>query len=110
MSSGGRAKIIVSTNVAETSITIEGVRLVIDGGLARIARYDAGRGINSILVEQISRASAEQRMGRAGRTGPGTCLRLWSEAEHAARGERDEPEVKRVDLSETLLLLAAAGI
>ena len=110
VSSGGRAKIIVSTNVAETSITIEGVRLVIDGGLARIARYDAGRGINSILVEQISRASAEQRMGRAGRTGPGTCLRLWSEAEHAARGERDEPEVKRVDLSETLLLLAAAGI
>ena len=110
VSSGGRAKIIVSTNVAETSITIEGVRLVIDGGLARIARYDAGRGINSILVEPISRASAEQRMGRAGRTGPGTCLRLWSEAEHAARGERDEPEVKRVDLSETLLLLAAAGI
>jgi ATP-dependent helicase HrpB len=110
VSSGGRAKIIVSTNVAETSITIEGVRLVIDGGLARIARYDAGRGINSILVEPISRASAEQRMGRAGRTGPGTCLRLWSQAEHAARGERDEPEVKRIDLSETLLLLAAAGI
>ncbi len=103
-------KVIVSTNVAETSITIDGVRLVIDGGLARIARYDARRGINSILVEPISRASAEQRTGRAGRTGPGTCLRLWSEAEHAARPERDAPEVKRVDLSETLLLLAAAGI
>ena len=103
-------KVIVSTNVAETSITIDGVRLVIDGGLARVARYDARRGLNSILVEAISRASAEQRSGRAGRTGPGTCIRLWSEAEHAARPEQDTPEVKRVDLSETVLLLAAAGI
>ncbi|MDQ8193537.1 ATP-dependent helicase HrpB [Coraliomargarita sp. SDUM461004] len=110
VSSGGRPKIIVSTNVAETSITIEGVRVVIDGGLARIARYDARRGINSILVEPISRAAAEQRTGRAGRTGPGVCVRLWSEAEHLARSERDEAEVKRVDLSETVLMLAAAGI
>ncbi|MDP4610831.1 MAG: ATP-dependent helicase HrpB [Opitutales bacterium] len=110
VSSGGRPKVIVSTNVAETSITIEGVRTVIDGGLARIARYDARRGINAILVEPISRASAEQRAGRAGRTGPGTCLRLWSEAEHVARAERDTPEVRRVDLSETLLMLAAADI
>ena len=110
VSSGGRPKVIVSTNVAETSITIEGVRVVIDGGLARIARYDARRGINSILVEPISRSSAEQRAGRAGRTGPGVCMRLWSESEQVARAERDEPEVKRVDLSETLLLLAAAGI
>jgi ATP-dependent helicase HrpB len=86
VSSGGRCKVIVSTNVAETSITIEGVRVVIDGGQARIARYDARRGVNSILVEPISRASAEQRTGRAGRTGPGTCLRLWSEAEHAVGG------------------------
>jgi ATP-dependent helicase HrpB len=110
VSTGARPKVIVSTNVAETSITIEGVRIVIDGGQARIARYDARRGINSILVEPISRASAEQRAGRSGRTGPGTCLRLWSEAEHGTRAERDEAEVKRVDLSETLLLLAAAGI
>ncbi|MFQ3225868.1 MAG: ATP-dependent helicase HrpB, partial [Lentimonas sp.] len=110
VSSGGRSKVIVSTNVAETSITIEGVRVVVDGGQARIARYDARRGINSILVEPISRASAEQRAGRAGRTGPGVCMRLWSEAEQGSRGERDEPEVKRVDLSETLLLLAAAGV
>ncbi|MGZ0656058.1 ATP-dependent RNA helicase [Coraliomargarita sp. W4R72] len=110
VSSGDRPKIIVSTNVAETSITIEGVGVVIDGGLARIARYDARRGINSILVEPISRASAEQRAGRAGRTGPGVCLRLWSEAEQVARSERDEAEVRRVDLSETVLMLAAAGI
>lgn len=110
VSSSDRPKVIVSTNVAETSITIDGVRLVIDGGLARIARYDPKRGINSLLVEGISRASAEQRTGRAGRTGPGTCLRLWSEAEHQARPERETAEVRRVDLSETLLMLAAAGI
>lgn len=103
-------KVIVSTNVAETSITIEGVRLVIDGGLARIARYDPRRGINSILIEPISQASAEQRKGRAGRTGPGRCIRLWSEAEHEARPAHEAPEVKRVDLSETLLMLADAGI
>ncbi|MEN8830190.1 MAG: ATP-dependent helicase HrpB [Lentimonas sp.] len=110
VSSGRTSKVIVSTNVAETSITIEGVRTVIDGGLARIARYDTRRGINSILVEPISRASAEQRAGRAGRTGPGACLRLWSEAEHASKAERDSAEVARVDLSETLLLLAASGV
>ena len=107
---GDTRKVIVATNVAETSITIEGVRAVIDGGLARIARYDPRRGINSILIEPISRASAEQRAGRAGRTGPGLCVRLWSAAEHEARAERDEAEVRRVDLSETVLMLAAAGI
>ena len=110
VSRGDHAKVIVSTNVAETSITIEGVRTVIDGGLARVARYDPKRGINSILVEGISRASAEQRAGRAGRTGSGRCIRLWSEAEHVARAERDDAEVARVDLSETKLMLAAAGL
>ncbi|MGB0744744.1 MAG: ATP-dependent helicase C-terminal domain-containing protein, partial [Opitutales bacterium] len=108
--SGGGRKVIVSTNVAETSITIEGVRLVIDGGLARVARYDARRGINSILIESISQSSAEQRKGRAGRTGPGKCIRLWSDAEHAARTTHEAPEVKRVDLAESLLMLAVAGI
>lgn len=107
---GDTRKVIVATNVAETSITIEGVRAVIDGGLARIARYDPGRGINSVLIEPISRASAEQRAGRAGRTGPGVCVRLWSAAEHEGRAERDEAEVRRMDLSETVLMLAAAGI
>ncbi|MEC8208983.1 MAG: helicase-related protein, partial [Verrucomicrobiota bacterium] len=108
--SGDKPKVIVATNVAETSITIEGVRVVIDGGLARIARFDARRGINSILIEPISLASAQQRAGRAGRTSNGTCLRLWSEAEHESRAPREEAEVKRVDLSETLLNLANAGI
>jgi ATP-dependent helicase HrpB len=107
---GSAPKVIVSTNVAETSITIEGVRVVIDGGQARIARYDVRRGINALLVEPISRAAAEQRKGRAGRTGPGLCLRLWSETEQVGRTEQDTPELKRVDLAETILLLSAAGI
>jgi HrpA-like RNA helicase len=73
-----RRKVVVSTNVAETSLTIDGVRIVIDSGLARIPRYDPYRGINTLLVEKISRASADQRAGRAGRTAPGVCLRLWT--------------------------------
>src|SRR5262249_41890951 len=93
-------KVVVATNVAETSITIDGIRAVIDCGLARTLRYDPNRGINTLLVEKISRASAEQRAGRAGRTAPGQCERLWSEAEHAERQAQDVPEIKRLDLSE----------
>jgi len=103
-------KIVVATNVAETSITIDGVRLVIDAGLARIPRYDPNRGINTLLIERISQASAEQRAGRAGRTAAGRCLRLWSQAEHEERPTQDVPEVKRLDLSEVVLTLKAAGI
>lgn len=73
-----RRKIVVATNVAETSLTIDGVRLVIDSGLARILRHDPYRGINTLLVEKISRAAADQRAGRAGRTASGHCLRLWT--------------------------------
>jgi ATP-dependent helicase HrpB len=105
----GRRKIIVSTNVAETSLTIEGVRLVIDGGLARVARFDPYRGIDTLWIEKISRASAEQRAGRAGRTAPGVCRRLWTEREQAERPLRDLPEIKRVDLAETVLMLKAGG-
>src|SRR5436190_17402660 len=103
-------KVVVATNVAETSLTIDGVRLVIDSGLARVPRYDSNRGINTLLIEKISRASAEQRAGRAGRTAPGRCVRLWSEPEHAERAPQDLPEVKRLDLSEVVLTLKAAGI
>lgn len=103
-------KIIVSTNVAETSLTIDGVRTVIDTGLARIASYDPRRGIDTLHIHKISRASAEQRAGRAGRTAPGQCFRLWSESGHAHRAAFDAPEVHRVDLAETMLLLKAAGI
>lgn len=104
-----RRKVIVATNVAETSLTIEGVRLVVDGGLARVARFDPYRGIDTLLIEKISRASAEQRAGRAGRTAPGVCVRLWTEREQAEKPPRDLPEIRRVDLAETVLMLKAAG-
>lgn len=106
---GPRRKVIVATNVAETSLTIPGVRAVVDAGLARVARFDPHRGIDTLMVEPISRASAEQRAGRAGRTGPGRCVRLWSRTDHESRPLRDTPEVARVDLSETALLLLASG-
>lgn len=107
---GSARKVIVSTNVAETSLTIDGVTLVVDSGLARIARYDPHRGINTLLIEKISRASADQRAGRAGRTAPGMCIRLWSERDHERRAAHETPEVLRMDLAETALALKAAGI
>jgi len=105
-----KRRAIVSTNVAETSLTIDGVQAVIDSGLARIARFDARRGINTLLVEKISRASADQRTGRAGRTAPGHCLRLWTEREHLDRTPQELPEVKRLDLAEVVLTLKASGV
>ncbi|HEY1581669.1 MAG TPA: ATP-dependent helicase HrpB [Chthoniobacterales bacterium] len=105
-----KRKVIVATNVAETSLTIEGVRVVIDSGLARIARFDPRRGINTLFIEKISRAAAEQRAGRAGRTAPGHCLRLWTESEHLERPAQELPEVKRLDLAEVVLTLKASGI
>lgn len=103
-------KVVVSTNVAETSLTIDGVRTVIDAGLARVARFDPHRGINTLLVERISRAAADQRAGRAGRTAPGVCLRMWTEQEHRERPAQELPEVKRLDLAEVVLTLKASGV
>lgn len=103
-------KVIVSTNVAETSLTIDGVTLVVDSGLARVARYDPHRGINTLLIEKISRASADQRAGRAGRTAPGHCVRLWTLRDHERRAPRELPEVKRLDMAETALTLKASGV
>ena len=103
-------KVIVSTNVAETSLTIDGITLVVDSGLARVARYDPNRGINTLLIEKISAASAAQRAGRAGRTAPGLCVRLWTERDHTRRPLRELSEIKRLDLAETLLSLKAAGV
>ena len=103
-------KVVVSTNVAETSLTIDGIRLVIDSGLARIPRYDPYRGINTLLIEKISQSSADQRTGRAGRTAPGVCMRLWSREEHGHRAVQELPEIKRLDLAEVVLTLKAAGV
>jgi len=107
---GSSPRVIVATNVAETSITIDGVTLVVDGGLARVARFDATRGINTLYIEKISKASAAQRTGRAGRTRAGKAIRLWTERDHSRRPDGETPEIHRVDLSETFLMLASGGV
>jgi ATP-dependent helicase HrpB len=106
----GRRKVIVATNVAETSLTIEGIRLVVDSGWARKSRYDPVRGVNTLDVEPISQFSADQRAGRAGRTAPGVCLRLWTAEEHARRPAAETPEIHRLDLSELVLMARLAGL
>jgi len=103
-------KVVVATNVAETSVTIDGIRHVVDGGVARVARYDAERGIGTLFLEKISRASADQRKGRAGRTAPGVCHRLWTESGHLDRPDRNTPEIQRSDLAEVVLLLHSLHI
>ncbi len=106
---GPRRKVILSTNVAETSLTIEGVVAVVDSGLARIARCSPWTGLTSLDTLPISRASAAQRAGRAGRVRAGVCERLYTRADHDARPLRDRPEIERVDLAEMVLSLRAAG-
>ncbi|MGP0066067.1 MAG: ATP-dependent helicase HrpB [Isosphaeraceae bacterium] len=105
-----RRKIILSTNIAETSITIDGVDTVIDTGLSRSVSFDPDRGIDRWRLGRISRASADQRAGRAGRTGPGRCIRLWSQREERGFSAFEEPEIHRVDLSATVLALHSWGI
>jgi ATP-dependent RNA helicase HrpB len=107
---GRQRKVILSTNVAETALTVEGVTVVIDSGLARIARLDARHGINVVRVAPISHAAAEQRAGRAGRTRPGRCVRLWTRADHDGRRPYETPEIARLDLSATVLELRAWGL
>jgi ATP-dependent helicase HrpB len=105
----GHRKVVLSTDIAETSLTVEGVRIVIDGGAARVPRFDARTGMTRLRTVQISRSSAEQRAGRAGRTEPGVAYRLWSKVEHAARKPYDRPEIAQVDLASLALELAAWG-
>jgi ATP-dependent helicase HrpB len=106
---GPRRKVILSTNVAETSVTIEGVVAVVDSGLARVASHSPWSGLPTLELRKVSRASAAQRAGRAGRTRPGRALRLYTRHDHDGRPEFDVPEVLREDLSETLLALAGLG-
>src|SRR6202042_604031 len=92
-----RRKGVLATNVAETSVTVEGAAAVVDSGLARLLLVDPAVGLDRLKLTPISRASADQRAGRAGRTRPGVCVRLWSEVSHRARPEQTEPEIRRVD-------------
>lgn len=106
----GRRKVILATNIAQTSITVEGVTTVVDGGYARVARFDLGSGANRLETQRVSRASADQRAGRAGRLGPGVCYRLWSKDQHASLPAHDTPEILAADLSRFALELASWGI
>ena len=103
-------KLILATNVAESSVTVEGVTAVIDSGLARIPTYSPWTGLPTLQVGRISKASATQRAGRAARTGPGQVIRLYSEEDYLLRPERDTPEVARADLSQLLLNIRAMKI
>jgi ATP-dependent helicase HrpB len=103
-------KVVLSTNVAESSVTVPGIFAVVDCGLARVSRHRPYSGLPALLVEPISRASAEQRAGRAGRTGPGHVLRLYTSSDLARRPEHAQPELLRADLSEMLLILHGTGV
>jgi ATP-dependent helicase HrpB len=104
-----RRKVVLATNVAETSVTVEGVTAVVDSGLARQLEFEPSLGMNHLRLVPISRASADQRLGRAGRTQPGLCIRLWDEASQRSRPEQTEPEILRVDLCGAVLQLLTLG-
>jgi ATP-dependent helicase HrpA len=107
---GSRQRIVLSTNVAETSITVPGIRAVIDSGLARISRYSVRNRLQRLPIEAVSRASADQRKGRCGRLAPGLCMRLYSQEDFEQRAAFTEPEVLRTNLAALLLRLAADGL
>lgn len=110
LSRGTRRRVILATNVAETSLTVEGVTRVVDGGLARVAGFDPWTGLGTLERLPISRASADQRAGRAGRLGPGSCLRLYTRADYEARPADTPPELARVDLTATVLETAGEAL
>lgn len=109
-SSAGRRKIVLATSIAETSLTIEGVRIVVDSGLARVPRFSPRSGLTRLETVRVNRASANQRCGRAGRVAPGVCYRLWTEIEHGHLLPRATPEILEADLAPLALDLAIAGI
>nr|MBO2501695.1 ATP-dependent helicase HrpB [Thermoanaerobacterales bacterium] len=105
----GRRKVVLATDIAETSLTVEGTSIVVDAGLARRPVFDAATGLTRLTTVPAPRASAEQRAGRAGRLGPGVAVRLWSKVEHAARPRAAEPEIRQADLAGLALELAVWG-
>lgn len=107
---GEQRRVVLATNVAETSLTVPRIRFVVDSGLARISRYSARTQLQRLPVEPISQAAAEQRRGRCGRLGPGICVRLYSEAEHERRPAQTEPEILRANLAAVILRLRSLGL
>lgn len=108
--SGSRRRIVLSTSIAESSVTLPEVRVVIDAGLARVPRFSARSGMTRLETTRVSRASADQRRGRAGRTAPGICVRLWDEGTHAQLLAGSVPEILEADLAPLALELACAGV
>ncbi|MGE5703341.1 MAG: ATP-dependent helicase HrpB, partial [Clostridia bacterium] len=106
----GERKVVLATSIAETSLTVEGVRVVIDSGLMRVPRFSPRTGMTRLVTIQVSRASADQRRGRAGRLGPGVCYRLWTEQEDRHLQPRSTPEIKETDLASLALELAIWGV
>ena len=106
----GRRKVVLSTSIAETSLTIEGVRIVVDAGLSRVPRYEPDTGLTRLETVRVSRAAADQRRGRAGRTEPGVCWRLWAEPQTASLAAFDRPEILEADLAGLVLDLAEWGV
>ncbi|MEJ6489553.1 ATP-dependent RNA helicase HrpA [Leucobacter sp. USCH14] len=109
-SSGGARRIVLATNVAETSLTVPGIRYVVDAGTARISRYSARSKVQRLPIEAVSQASANQRSGRSGRTSPGIAIRLYSEEDFASRPEFTEPEIRRTGLASVILQMLALGL
>ena len=103
-------RVVLATNVAETSLTVPGIRYVVDTGLARISRFSHRTKVQRLPIEAVSKASADQRAGRCGRTGPGVCIRLYSEEDYAGRPEFTDPEILRTNLASVILQMAATGL
>ena len=108
-SAPGTRKVVLATNIAETSLTIQGVRVVVDSGLVRRSMFDPSTGMSRLETQRISRASADQRQGRAGRTEPGVCYRAWSEGAHRSLAPFTPPEIVEADLIPLALELANWG-
>ncbi|MFC5452959.1 ATP-dependent helicase HrpB [Paenibacillus aestuarii] len=106
----GQRKIVLATSIAETSLTVEGVTVVIDSGLMRVSRFSPRTGMTRLTTVPVSQASADQRRGRAGRLGPGVCYRLWTEQEHRHKPQAGTPEIREADLAPLALELAAWGV
>src|SRR4029077_11787171 len=105
-----KRRVVLATNVAETSLTVPGVRYVVDTGVARISRYSHRLKVQRLPIEAISQASANQRAGRCGRVAPGVCIRLYSEDDYASRPEFTEPEILRTNLASVVLQMTSLGL
>ena len=110
LSPSSRRRVVLATNLAESSVTVPGVRVVVDSGLVRRPRLDHATGLDALVTERVSVASADQRAGRAGRTEPGVCRRLWTPRMHRSLDDFDPPEIERVSLASAVLSLIESGV